>query len=410
MTPAERLRQLDALLPVFSSYWHPQPFREPRPAWCDALPALADELLALSDDEAARLNDDGAAALARLARHAPAVAEIAALAELPRHTTRPLPARDAFWDWEIPGRKRAQIEAFAAAAGPGGFGGNSGGEMGSGAGGSAGVLDWCGGKGHLGRLLALAWQVPVHSLDFDAALCAAGQDLAERAGVDQRFIHADALTVTGWPQAGQHAVALHACGELHRRLICEGVANGAPGLDIAPCCYYRGVDDHYQPLSGPRQLQLTRDDTRLAVTETVTAKARETRARDQSLAWKLGFDAWRRVVARDAGGDGGYRTFKPVPERWLRAPFADFMREMCLREGLPALPAAAAGEFEQAGWRRRHEVMRYSIVRHAFRRALEVWLALDLAVHLENAGYAVTLGTFCERTLTPRNLLVSARR
>jgi len=53
--------------------------------------------------------------------------------------------------------------------------------------------------------------------------------------------------------------------------------------------------------------------------------------------------------------------------------------------------------------------MRLSIVRHAFRRPLEVWLALDLAVRLENDGYAVDLGRFCERPLTPRNLLISAR-
>ena len=39
----------------------------------------------------------------------------------------------------------------------------------------------------------------------------------------------------------------------------------------------------------------------------------------------------------------------------------------------------------------------------------EVWLALDLAVRLENDGYSVSLGEFCERRLTPRNLLISAR-
>ena len=53
--------------------------------------------------------------------------------------------------------------------------------------------------------------------------------------------------------------------------------------------------------------------------------------------------------------------------------------------------------------------MRLSIMRNAFRRPLEVWLALDLAVRLENDGYSVNLGRFCERRLTPRNLLISAR-
>lgn len=388
MRLAERQRQLDALLLALRHLWQPQPFRELRPAWCEQWPALATELLALPESEVAFLNDDSGAALRLLARHLPEVAEIAALAAVPACAAHPLPAIDAYWDWEIPGRKRAQIEAFAAAAAASG----------------QPVLDWCGGKGHLGRLLALAWQVPVHSLDFDAALCDDGCALAQRLGVEHAFVHADALAVEGWPQPGQHAVALHACGELHRRLILAGAANGARGLDVAPCCYYRGVETHYQPLSGPLQLQLSRDDTRLAVTETVTAKARETRQRDQALAWKLGFDAWRRQA-----GDGAYRTFKPVPERWLRAPFSEFMQQMTVREGLPPLPAAAAGEFEQAGWQRRRQVMAFSIVRHTFRRALEIWLALDLAVYLENRGYSVTLASFCERGLTPRNLLISAR-
>jgi hypothetical protein len=35
---------------------------------------------------------------------------------------------------------------------------------------------------------------------------------------------------------------------------------------------------------------------------------------------------------------------------------------------------------------------------------------LDLACYLERRGYAVDLGVFCRRELTPRNLLISARR
>ena len=37
--------------------------------------------------------------------------------------------------------------------------------------------------------------------------------------------------------------------------------------------------------------------------------------------------------------------------------------------------------------RRQREVMRLSIVRHAFRRPLELWLLLDMAVFLEEQGW-----------------------
>lgn len=389
MRLSERQRQLDTRLLAFRQLWHPQPFREIRPAWCEQWPALLDELLALPDTEAVRLNDDGTAALALLARHLPDVAALQALADWPVLPATALKEQDRFWAWEIPGRKRQQIEAFAAKASNGG----------------QPVLDWCGGKGHLGRLLAQQWQTPVHTLEIDPVLCAAGEELARRGAVDQQFVVADALAVGDWPKAGGHAVALHACGELHRRLIRRGVEEGAARLDVAPCCYYRGVDGNYQPLSEGLSLVLSRDDTRLAVTETVTAAAREARNRDRAMAWKLGFDAWRRAET-----GSGYRSFKPVPDAWMRGGFADFLSHMSRREGLPQPAAKHTGRFEELGWQRWRDVRRLAIVRHAFRRLLESWLVLDLAVFLEGRGYVVEVGVFCERSLSPRNLLVSAER
>ncbi|HLO64310.1 MAG TPA: methyltransferase, partial [Azonexus sp.] len=338
----------------------------------------------------APLNDDSVAALVYLARHLPEVAELSALTELPACQASTPGNHGTRWAWEIPGRKQSQIEAFAAASRPGG----------------SSVLDWCGGKGHLGRWLALEWKLPVHTLEIDTLLCDEGERLARKAAVDQHFWRRDALAVADWPQAGQHAVALHACGDLHRRLLTQGCTAGVSHFDVAPCCYYRGVDKTYVPLHGAGGLTLTRDDMRLAVTETVTASPRLARQRDREMAWKLGFDAFRRENAGDS-----YKTFKPVPAAWFRQGFGDFLQQMALREGLPAGAAAQSAErIEVHGWRRQREVMRLSIVRHAFRRALEIWLVLDLAGYLENNGYAVELGIFCPRQLTPRNLLISARR
>lgn len=390
MKLAERQRQLDRLLPVFRDLWHPQPFRESRPAWCEQWPALTAELLALPDDVLARLNDDDAAARAWLGRHLPPLAELGALAAVPERPRSALAALDARWAWEIPGRKRQQIEAFAAAAAPHG----------------TAVVDWCGGKGHLGRLLARQWQVAVATLEIDPQLCAAGHLLAQRSGASQEFTCRDALTAGDALAAGRHAVALHACGDLHRSLLRQGAAAGIARFDVAPCCYHRGVGDDYQPLTEGLQTRLSRDDTRLAVTETVTASPRLTRQRDLEMAWKLGFDAWRRAEA----GLIGYRSFKPVPAAWFRGDFAAFVGRLAEREGHPLGMRRGLAEFECIGWQRQRELMRLSVVRHVFRRPLEIWLALDLAVYLENRGYAVDLGSFCARRLTPRNLLISARR
>jgi hypothetical protein len=386
---AAHRRQLDTALLAWRQLWHPQPFREARPAWCEQWPALTAALLALSDADAAHLNDDAPAALRWLAAYLPEVDGLLPLIDIPVAENTPPSVPGERWAWEIPGRKRAQIEAFAGAVQPGG----------------EGVIDWCGGKGHLGRLLGLAWQKPVHTLEIDAALCADGEQLAGRIGLDHRFIERDALAVADWPRPGQQAVALHACGNLHRRLVEHGAGAGVARFDVAPCCYYRGVDTHYQPLSAGGQLQLSRDDTRLAVTETVTASPRLTRQRDHGIAWKLAFTAWREQV-----GGVAYKTFKPVPAPWLRGSFADFLANMAVREGLPAPDQRHLDAIEAAGWQRLREVLRLSIPRHAFRRALELWLVLDLADYLGERGYEPSLSTFCDRQLTPRNLLLTARR
>ena len=389
MRLSERQRALDAVLQRTQALWHPQPFREIRPHWASQQPALAAELLALDDGAAEQLNHDGQAASDLLAKYVPEIAEFAALSEVPAHIAAPLVEQGARWAWEIPGRKQSQIEAFAAAAHSA----------------DLPVLDWCAGKGHLGRLLALQWQLEVTSLEIDPILCAAGEQLAAKGRVRQKFSCKNALTVRDAFLPKQHAVALHACGDLHRRLITGGAEAGVARFDIAPCCYYRGVADFYQPLSGTMQTMLTRDDTRLAVTETVTASARLTRQRDKEMAWKLGFDALRRELSETAD----YRSFKPVPAAWFRGDCAQFVSLMAQRENLASPSANLLAGFEQRGWQRQREVMRLSIVRHAFRRPLEIWLVLDLACYLEQQGYAVKVGRFCERQLTPRNLLVSAQ-
>lgn len=389
MKAAERRRQLDIVLLAHRDLWHPQPFREVRPAWCEQWPELTAALLALSDAEAAHLNDDVPAAMSWLAGYLNDVDALLPLIDIPVAENRPPSVPGEGWAWEIPGRKRAQIEAFAGAVQPAG----------------EDVIDWCGGKGHLGRLLGLAWQKTVHTLEIDAALCADGEHLARRIGLDHRFLERDALVVADWPRTAQHAVALHACGDLHRRLVEHGAGTGVTRFDLAPCCYYRGVEGHYQPLSRGGQLQLTRDDTRLAVTETVTASPRLTRRRDQDIARKLAFTTWRAQL-----GDAPYNTFKPVPAPWLRGSFADFLACMAAREGLPPPVSGHLESIEAAGWQRQRDVMRLSIPRHAFRRALELWLVLDLAEYLGERGYHSRLRTFCARHLSPRNLLLSAWR
>lgn len=388
---AARLQRLDQLLIEQQGLWRPPPFKEERPAWCAHHPELTAALLALDDTALAAMAASDEVRRAFLRPYLPLVDELAQLTELPVISAGAPSALSPHFGWEIPGRKWSQITAFAGAVGVV----------------RAPLLEWCGGKGHLGRLLGMQWQQPVTTLELNETLCDEGARLAARAHVVQRFVQGDAL---GRDAArlipGHHAVALHACGELHRTLLREAVAAQLPALDFAPCCYAKWAGEHYTPFSSLSRLQVSHDELRLAVTETVTAAPREVRLRDQEMAWKLGFDALRRRLL----GFDHYESIRPIDNGWLKLGFAGFCRALAERDGVELPDAIDWAEFEQQGWQRQHDSQRLTQVRHAFRRALELWLLLDMAVYLESHGYTVTLATFCARSTTPRNILVSARR
>ena len=52
------------------------------------------------------------------------------------------------------------------------------------------------------------------------------------------------------------------------------------------------------------------------------------------------------------------------------------------------------------------EMEKLSLVQQVFRRPLEIWLALDRAIYLQEQGYEASIEEFCERSVTPRNLLI----
>ena len=289
-----RFHALCDLLNSHAALWRPAPFHEPRPAWCARFPGLTTRLLALDAAEVERLAGDNHALIDFASRHLsatfPALALLHKLIELPRAEAA-APGDATRLAWRVPGRKQAEIEAFALALPAI----------------EAPILEWCAGKGHLGRLLGWRWRRPVVSLELDAELCAAGAELAQRAGVEQRFLVSDVLSgAAAQNLPGHHAVALHACGELHLALLRGAAAAASPALDLAPCCYYRIATPRYQPLNPDAGLALSRDELHLAVTETVVAGARERRLRDRDQAWKLAF-----VELRAAAGGARGRTFKP---------------------------------------------------------------------------------------------------
>lgn len=390
MNHPQTLQRLDQLLCDYQWLWHPQPFKQHCPSWCAKLPELTQQLLTLSDQQLADYQNDQQALLGLLTPYLAELSEIITLTSLPNAKSTPLTPLGSRFHSAIPGRKWQQIQAFSSAIGEA----------------ERPLLEWCGGKGHLGRLMAAQWQQPVTTVEWDAKLCEAGEQLAQRSKVTQDFQVVDVLgPLPDSLVQQQHGIALHACGELHRTLIRQAVAKQLPALDLAPCCYYRTPDSTYQPFSSDLKLQLDHNALRLAVTEAVTASPRELRWRDQEMAWKLGYEL---ILHEQLTLP--YQPIKPINKQWLRKSFEEFCQNLAQRDGHTLPEQLDWQHYQQQGQQRQQQTMRLTLPRFAFRRALEMWLVLDMACYLETHGYTTTIQIFCEKALTPRNLLLSARR
>lgn len=391
-----RFTALDTFLTAHQALWKPRPFTHLQLPWEASYPELASWLRGRSLEDAENAHNQPAELLDAPEPFASLAAlslELSSVGELPAHS---LEAAGHRLNVDVPGRKWQQIEAFASrlsfAAQPKHW------------------LDWCSGKGHLGRRLLGADQ-QLTCLEYDPALVASGQALSQRHHLHALHVEQDVLAAnTALLLNAEHTpVALHACGDLHVRLMQLASAAGCRQLAIAPCCYNRISRTEYQTLScaGSRSvLQLSLEDLSLPMSETVTAGARVRRQRDTSMARRLAFDLLQRLVR----GTDEYLPTPSLPSAWLDKSFADYCCDLAALKELSTIGSPDWLALEAAGWQRLAEVRNLELLRGLFRRPLELWLNLDRALFLTEQGYVVRLGTFCEAPLTPRNFLLLAER
>lgn len=390
---AQRLAALGAELQRWRAFWSAHAFREPVLPWEAERPDLSAALRALDPEHARRLGADQTALDGFLGTWFP-VERWAALERIdlaPRVNLRPWPRG---FDRDVPGRKWAQIEAFSASVRCA--------ERGA-------VVDWCSGKAHLGRALAFQRAAPgVLALERDARLTEAARRLARRENVSLRAETCDVLDegVRSLLTEASQIVALHACGALHRRLLDVAIAGRVPALALAPCCFHLGPDGHL-PRSRAAQDSdpaLRPADVRTAVQDEVTSGGHARRRREHLQSWQLGLDA----LLREHGGRESYTAAPGASARMLAGDFGGYCRDVAAARGIRLPEDIDAVRWEARGRERFREVSALDLVRRRFRRMIELWLLTDLAVSLEEAGYAVRLECFCAPGLSPRNLLLQA--
>lgn len=366
---AERFEVLSAWLHRWRPVWTHRPFVERPAPWEPELPGLAATLRGLSLDEAEHLHE--------LMGGPDPACDVA-----------PLPA---YLQRAIPGRKWSQIEAFVGAVRDEPV---------------ARWVDWCSGKGHLGRTLVRTTERPGRGLERDPALCGEADRLATKVRADYRTEVCDVLEVHAELPADAGLVALHACGELHDRALARGPDVGF--VAVAPCCYHRHSGERVpvrSALGRRHDLDLGPSSLRFATAEEVAAPARIRSFRRRRSAFRQGLD----LLVREATGVDVYRPLGGFPTPWLQQDFAYFVRCAAEHHDLPLPARWDPDRAEAAGWAAFAEITQLSLARTVFRRPVELWFVLDRALWLEELGLEVEVRRFCQRARTPRNLLILGR-
>ncbi len=394
-TLSAQFERLSSLLARHQDIWKPAPFQHPVLPWTKKNPGLTQYLVSLSQEEVDGFDaslEDTAKAIAPYFSEAQELYDVAQIGAWP-HRTEVNQERGLYYG--VPALKVGQIHAFASCLPivehP--------------------LLEWCSGKGHLSRILSTLSKQPGDCLELQPHLCEHGAALAERQQVELDFYEVDCLQpeARAYLHPYHHAVALHACGHLHRRLLEHCAAQHPQALSLSPCCYFIGEATEYKPFSqqaAQSALSVSRDNLRLATREVVTARPCRVRYRDHNNRWRMGFD----LLQREVRGVDEYLPAPSVQRQMLKGSFEKFCRHIAQTKNVELPDGIDYNKYERWGAKRYQETYAFELVRSLFRRPLELWLVLDRALFLQEHGYNATVGVFCERSLTPRNLLIHAER
>lgn len=390
-----RFKILDSFLLEHQVYWRSEPFhlcQTQQQPWQDVNSPLVDWLNSLTTENIQTLKEQPDLLITELGRFLPQLPQAHQSTQFTNTALKGLQLPRGTEDG-IPGRKLQQIVSMGEAS----LEHHHGGEW----------LEWCSGKGFLGRILSQQSSQKVTSFEWQQSLCESGQKIADAQHLEMTFVQGDAFSESADKvfNPNQHAVALHACGDLHVELVKKSVSHGLPAVTISPCCYHLIRDENYQPMSSVAKTSafiLSKSELRIPLQETVTGGERVKRHRQLEMSYRLGFS---QLLKAEMGID----EYIPVPsikKSELAEGFESFCRWACEVKELSLGSNIDFDSYLVQGEALFWEMEKLSLVQQVFRRPLEIWLALDRAIYLKEKGYEATIEEFCERSITPRNLLI----
>ena len=375
------------------------------PAWC-ADRGWVDFLLALDDEELGRCEAEGLLERAPELTGAPAslvalAAGVRASTQLPRldgdHRAAPPSALRS-----VSERKREQLAALLGA-------------VGSMAARAARIVDVGAGEGHFTRLAAELFDREALGIERDEVRVASATARAESraneiagAGSVARFVAFDACREPLGFARDDLAVGLHACGEVGDRLI-TAAAEARCEVALVSCCLQKITGPARAPLSRAAVGLTLRKDT-LGLTN-LTAQPRGVEATiDATMeARQVRFALLRLLRARGVPLRPG-EELRGINRRRAHRGLRDVAERALAQRGLPSPTDAEIAHHAEESRRLYGVIRRLSLPRSMLARLVEIAVVLDRAAALAETGARITVATFVERAVTPRNIVILAER
>lgn len=294
--------------------------------------------------------------------------------------------------FRVPARKRAQLGAFAAAAG-------------ALAEGSTRIVDVGAGHGHLTRHLAEAFNLDAVGLERDAGFVTEARALA---GPSVRFETVDLFATEAPFAEGDLVVGLHACGELSDLLVTRAAEVGAR-IAFASCCLHRRRDALRLPLAGgPQAVCLPREvlglgNIALGEQGVEASLAENLEARRRRAGVRALLAARGHVVPPGA-------EMRGVNRRVAQAAFEVLVARVLSHRGEIPATAAELREAYASGSAAHASTRRWDLPRRMLGPVLEIYVNLDRARYLQQRGYCARVGRLWPAALSPRNVGCLAHR
>lgn len=271
------------------------------------------------------------------------------------------------------------------------------------------VVEVGSGHGHLAREVAMSIERPVVGLERDAAISRRANALANLGRLSFREVDVlrDGLALAD----GDCALGLHACGELGDALV-VGVAERARSLVLVGCCLQKqraavrsslhaargGAGDVPLPQSLLGLSNFTPREQGVEATRAENVAARERR------------HALHFLLVDHVGPTRFGAEMDGLNRRAAHGDLESMVVRAFGLRGVAVPSPAAIGDAQRRGKALHDHIRRLSLPRILLGRVLEMFVFVDRALHLESAGFEVTIGIAFPREISARNLTIVARR